>query len=161
MLKRTAFCLLLCSVLTGCMPRADVPDMEKKFVQYQPEFIELSRLICGLSDTTKKKLYSYQPGDYVHYAAADTTSFRQIELLLADTGFESFGLEGPACSIYLTEWGVWFGGEGQAMYFSYQPQEKAPFIAEQHLRGKRDVKQRIYFTKELKNDWYIVYDNEP
>jgi len=158
---RTAFCLLLCSVLTACMPRADVPEMEQKFVQYQPQFIELSQLICGLSDNTKKKLYSYQPGDYVDYAAADTTSFRQIELLLADTGFESFALEGPACSIYLAEWGVWFGGEGQAMYFAYQPQEKSPFIAEQHLNEKRDVKQRIYFTKALKHDWYIVYENEP
>lgn len=161
MLKRTLFYLLLCSVLMACMPRADVPEMEDKFAKYKPEFIELSRLICGLSDNTKKKLYSYQPGDYVDYAEADTASFRQIELLLADTGFESFGLEGPACSIYLTEWGVWFGGEGQAMYFSYQPQEKSPFIAEQHSDEQRDVKQRIYFTKELKNDWYIVYDNEP
>ena len=153
--------LLAASFVVGCMPLADVPEMEQKFVQYQPQFIEISKLICGLSDNTKKKLYSYQPGEYVDYAAADTTSFRQIELLLADTGFESFALEGPACSIYLTEWGVWFGGEGQAMYFSYQPQEKAPFIAEQHLLEKRDLTRPIHFAKELQNDWYIVYQNEP
>lgn len=160
-MKTSFYCLMFVTFLTGCMPLADVPEMEQKFVQYQPQFIEISKLICGLSDNTKKKLYSYQPGEYVDYAAADTASFRQIELLLADTGFESFGLEGPACSIYLTEWGVWFGGEGQAMYFAYQPQEKLPFIAEQHLSEKRDVKQRIYFTKALKHDWYIVYENEP
>jgi hypothetical protein len=147
--------------LTGCMPLSDVPEMEQKFVQYQPQFIELSKLICALSDKTQQKIHLYQPGDYINYASVDTEPLQKIEQLLTDVGFDEFILQGPECSVSLTEWDRWFGGEGQVMYFSFNPTNKPPFIAEQHLLEKRDLTRPIHFAKELQNDWYIVYENEP
>lgn len=153
--------LLAISFVVGCMPLADVPEMEQKFVQYQPKFIELSKLICALSDKTQEKIHLYKPGDYTNYASVDTEPLQKIEQLLADVGFDNFVLQGSDCSIYLTEWDSWFAGDGQVMYFSFNPPNKPPFIAEQHVLEKRDLTRPIHFAKELKNDWYIVYENEP
>lgn len=160
-MKTSFYCLMLVTFLVGCMPLADVPEMEQKFVQYQPQFIEISKLICGLSDKTQQKIHLYKPGDYINYASVDTESLQKIEQLLADIGFDDFGLPGPECSIYLTEWDSWFAGDGQVMSFSFNPTNKPPFIAEQHLLEKRDLTRPIHFAKELQNDWYIVYENVP
>lgn len=160
-MKKTFYYLMLFFFLTGCMPLADVPEMEHKFVQYQPQFIELSKLICALSDKTKQKIHLYQPGDYINYASVDTEPLQKIEQLLADVGFDNFVLQGPECRISLTEWDRWFGGEGLAMWFSYQPQNPQPYIAEIHHIDKRDLKQPIHFTKALQHGWYIEYQNEP
>ncbi len=160
-MKKSFYCLMFVTFLTGCMPLADVPEMAAKFAKYQPQFIELSKLICGLSDKTQQKIHLYKLGDYINFASVDTESLQKIEQLLADVGFDEFILQGPPCSIALIEWNLWFASDGQAMWFSYQPQNPQPYIEEIHHIEQRDLKQPIHFTKALQHGWYIQYQNEP
>jgi hypothetical protein len=156
--------LACCLLLSSCSERRDVDEMTQHFQVHQDKFKQLATAACSLKATLNTGFHRYWIDTAEQYPAELAPLLKQLDQLLEDIDKEDMTLrqDGAAeCSVYVTEWSVFFAGEGSYMAYSYQPAVIAEFNADIHLEKSRNTTERIYFTKALADGWYIEYLNEP
>lgn len=158
--------LIACSLLlAGCGKTPDVDELTQQFSQHQTQFKQLAKMSCEVKASLNTTFHHHKINapldDYPEHIA---NQLQKINTLLKDIDAEAISLSQkgePECSLFITQWSVWFYGEGAYMGYSYQPAKISDYNPAIHQEDKRDPKAPLHFTKALADGWYIEYVNIP
>ena len=157
---------LACSLLlAGCSEkRPDVEELSQRFFQYQTQFNQLADLSCSLKKSLNAKFHHHKINNALDYPAPIAAEFLKLNTLLKQIEAEGITFSqdgGSECSLFITQWSVWFNGEGSYMGYSYHPSKLNEYNPAIHQKDKRNTKENLHFTKALADGWYIEYVNTP
>lgn len=165
-MKAITHTLIMFSVLlASCSEKTpDVEELSQRFLQYQTQFNQLADLSCSLKKSLNAKFHHHKINNALDYPDPIAAEFLKLNTLLKQIEAEgiTFSQEGASeCSLFITQWSVWFHGEGSYMGYSYHPPKLNEYNPAIHQKDKRNTKENLHFTKALADGWYVEYVNTP
>lgn len=142
----------------------DINELEEFFYNHQAGFNELASTACTFKKNVGLGFYRFiadAPATYPEHLEKHATQMATLLSQIRVKEIMLFQASDSNCSLFIKKWIFLHSEGGSHMGYIYQPLNFNEFNPDVHEKDKRDIKTRIYFTKELTDGWYIEYLNEP